>query len=214
MVEKREGIAIQAGLDKSIELMFLAHENWKELKNAAWMHPVVKASFTDRLFDDIDAWTLYGIDINPTSIEILYRLYSDRRINWIVGGLSASENRLIYSNFGDFGVSPCWAVKMTLDELFDGLAINHCDVLMLDIEKSEYELFENYTWRVKPELMLVEIHELPNERERANVLIELIVNNGYEKKAMYENETLEAIDKITPENFHTYSSVNVIFTKK
>ena len=66
-------------------------------------------------------------------------------------------------------------------------------MLALDIEGVEYEIFKDYDWKIKPKVIKVEMHHLPEFASEKDALVGLFESHGY-----------RLIDQITTD-YHEYA---------
>ena len=163
------GVCVQIGLHKTTEYLYLVNPIFQESKQPPAVPEPLKK---------FDKWIYYGIDVDPCSIcEMLNRYPKHPDIHWIAAGISASTKVLKYNSWY-IGESrnhpPFHAAALTFDSLIDGLQLQKIDVLAIDIEGTELELFENYSWRIKPQFIAVESH-----KEQHDTLISMICSKGY-----------------------------------
>ena len=71
--------------------------------------------------------------------------------------------------------------KIQLNTLFEHFGLESVDILMMDIEGTEFEVFEKYDWKIKPRQIYIEAHEL-HDGDDKNELFSIILNQGYTLK--------------------------------
>lgn len=170
------GHCIQIGIDRDAEYIFLTGSDWKvKLYNAdqEWQ-------LDPNIFSDISSWHFYGVDANPHSIAcaaVKYRPLESENIVWCCACIDPAKEAFFV---GDFGFNqPICVPPITLDRLFESLALVDCDLLALDIEGGEYRIFEDYDWQIKPRVIKIEMHHQPHERLEKDGLMILLEEQGY-----------------------------------
>ena len=71
---------------------------------------------------------------------------------------------------------------MTLGEIFEATHVDHCDLLKIDVEGAEYELFEAVspeTW-ARIERVVMETHEVAGRSQ--SELVEVLKAQGFERR--------------------------------
>ena len=167
---------VQIGLCNSAEYLYLTgkiDQNLDELKQLPTQFPKPSKD-----------WQFYGVDCDPTSIHTMLDKYSTEIPNaqFICAGIRAEAglgkfNSWFHTGYG-YTAAPgdgalFGAACLTLEQLFAELGLQAVDVLAMDIEGTEYKVFRNYTWNIKPKFIAVECHGGPDE------ILEIIQNQGY-----------------------------------
>ena len=147
------------------------------------------------LFEDIDKWNYFGIDQNLYSLAHVLDAYNSpstcdlmkqrfMRSKWLcanIGGVNANTvEKMSLGTFRDHKYE-IFVPSLSLSELFEAFQIETIDILMMDIEGSEYKAFKDYDWKIKPRLICIEIH--PEYAESAECAIKLwsdFENQGYQ----------------------------------
>ena len=188
------GNCVQIGIDKTAEYIFLTESDWKlKLHNAddEWQ-------LDPNIFSDISRWNYHGVDANPHSIAcaaVQYR-YLERldlnNVKWICTSIGSMES--MYS-VGEYGFNqPIYTPSITLSRLFALLGLDYnFELLALDIEGMEYEIFKDYDWKIKPKVIKVEMHHPLERSSERHALVRLFESHGY-----------RLIDRITTD-YHEYA---------
>ena len=212
----KSGTAVQIGLDKSLELHYLTSPNWSEDHN--WHdYFFIPQHLAER-------WELFAVDAAPASIEHIRKLHppSDN-LHLICASIGAncdSENRLHYFEERDEKHGMLYedyefhGAKISLLELLRSLGIHErhdFKVLKMDIEYAEYEVLMEYSWELKPVLLILEIHiDRSGETFDHLGLINHIVAQGYYLESAFNNDH-EGNDPILKLEDRVSASINCRF---
>lgn len=177
MVKTPSKTLVQLGLDQVCEYIYVTKPNWTELSDVLGGnegYPFIPQEIWDGC-----VWNYYGVDMREWSIQTVSHFY--RNCDYahfiqaaIVGESGAEVDR------DDFRVG-----RYKLDdaqESFKGVTLNELffktglpDVLVMDIEGCELEVFLSYDWFHKPEFIVVETHTF----DACNAILELMLFSGY-----------------------------------
>ena len=171
------GICVQIGLQHTAEYFYLTCDDWRELN--------CDDRIPDLIVSGVASWKYYGVDCNPYSIQHVTKIYNTG--SWltarIVPNPDYSFREVPLLGFADGkgwhrGVfSPC----VTLSELFRGFHLCSVDVLAIDIEGSEKDVFKHYDWSICPRYMTIEVHSFDrNPQVFKNETVNAIIKGGYE----------------------------------
>lgn len=153
------GNIVQIGVQHTAEYLPLAQagEAWRDLDFGDKRRGLPSLD----VFDDIESWAYYGIDSDPNSIVLMTQRYGDQA-SWILASVCGKPSaRLIKSTnwfFDDNVFKGIYAPVLSLEEIFESMGLDHVEMLILDIEGTEIELFDNYQFAVKPRFISVDIH--------------------------------------------------------
>ena len=165
------GVCIQLGLHNTAEYLYLTEDNWKDIEVDA-LNRVPHSG--------VDEWCYYGIDAEGESISMMLRQHvHNPRAIWIQSYIAPGPTQLVkYKLFGGNEPRPSYfAPTISFDKMLSELNIKRIDVLAVDIEGTEYELFEAYGWNIKPRFISVELH---NTSHTDTSFITLIESIGYD----------------------------------
>lgn len=182
-MSSRNGTCLKIGLDVGAEYSYLVKDNWKEIAASGEGDEHRIPVF------DVDRWNYYGVDANPRSIAHCVERYKDlnERVHFITAAVADASKLVglhlkgpqsgIMNGLNSRVLTPAYS----LDDLLAHLAISSLEILALDVEGSEYMIFEAYSWRIKPVFMDIEVHV---EREHGDAMLTDFVNSikrrGYE----------------------------------
>ena len=188
------GTCLQIGLDGIAEYIYLTHPNWKD-----HMHAHIEPLKHVPKALDYKEWQYFGVDVNPTSIDFMAYRYRLKNAKFIIACVKG-DNKVGFVNYvisriaGDIYkknvtyelnndlVQTCYVVKMSLSTLINLLGLQTLDVLAVDIEGTEQEIFENYDWKIKPRYISVEMHHLfPNFTMNQQEFEAIFTRQGYKK---------------------------------
>ena len=186
---------VQIGLWKSAELLFLANKNYSRAV-CGFPHQLCNdmpdLEFTDEELES--EWSYFGVDSDPGSITYLsYRFVTHPNVHWVNAKIiHGGEVKLVQGNINwseDWAVDRAFVCGVSLGKLFEHLGIIYCDLLVMDIEGAEIEVFENYDWNLKPNKIFVELHRLPDgDRDEFSRIRDAIVPAGYNLNTVYDND--------------------------
>jgi hypothetical protein len=117
------------------------------------------------------------------------------RQNMEVNGFSkyAIETALVGMGgaLADFG-----ARRLTMHELFDSHGLQHVDLVKIDIEGSEFELFQNSNWLRRVKFLSMEVHPTHGD---VRLIAEGLATNGF--VSVFADENLRRLPKIQGATF-------------
>jgi len=199
-------VCVQIGLCESLEGMYLVYPSDNFVNNTKYRYAnnmeVVRSLLDDLKGDD---WYYWGVDSDIASVFYLVQEYGgylrNERCHLLlasVGGeTKISQGDLFWSmptHSGRFKyLNPPFyngsvlRPELSLKDLFFYLGLPSVDLLILDCEGSEYEIFENYDFSVKPKCIVVECHPRTDSRfirpigkdSEADEMNKLLSGNGY-----------------------------------
>ena len=182
------GIAIQIGAYTEVEYAYLLNPNWQEV-----MQTVPEIKHLPTKLQVIENWSVYAIDCDPSSCLYIRERYPDVHcINaYITGnkrGIRESYlsdafhilHALEFYDISDYQGRRYFISQTPFDDIISSLELTHIDVLAVDIESAEVELFENYSWCIKPRFLAIEFHDCFLDISRID-FEEVILNQGYRK---------------------------------
>lgn len=150
------GVCIQIGIGFTPEYIYLVEPNWK--RKVDFMHPIWQ--IPQQLIKEIDNWVYYGIDSDPYSLAFAMRAHQNKKdVTWVNAYISDSDKPLA-EPLSELGVT-FHAPVTTFDAVLDHLKLTQIDLLAIDIEGDEINLFESYSWRYLPKYIAVEVHGNP-----------------------------------------------------
>ena len=177
------GTAVQIGLHASLELDFLSSAGYREVEHDINQSHPFDWGFV-KMFG-FDVFHVFGIDADPESVRRMtkeYKLTDNIQIvNACVSGISRQLNPVIVDL--DYTASQpherILVPTLSLEDLFQCLPIEEgIDVLLMDIDGAEWDVFAYYPWTVKPTHVIMEVTEI-HEKTKAD-FIALMTEAGYE----------------------------------
>ena len=74
--------------------------------------------------------------------------------------------------------------SLTLDSLFNKHNVCSVDFMKVDVEGSEFDIFKNYSWNLKPTMLKVETRHWEGKEQYHNIsieipMLEMLKSNGY-----------------------------------
>ena len=165
---------VQIGLDHKAELACLVFKE-KEVREK-WTRQIFRSL---HIPDDMGCeFDYYGIDCNAGSIDFCARRYWDvEKATWICASIVADSScRMFIDNripqqpsFMYWGYKNAVAT-LTLNELFT--ATGGVDLLVMDIEGHEHEIFRNYDFEFKPKYVYLSQHRHTEIAETNQTIIQ------------------------------------------
>lgn len=158
----KTGIVMQIGIYTVADYAYLSEPNWQQV-----MRKVSELKHVPPQLHHIKDWKYIGVDCDVASIAAMSRQIQNAIWcpRFITGKDTGHTYRYSSDAFEDitgipFGLSApnVFIHKTPLSDFLKELEISHLDVLAVDIEGSEVELFENYDWQVKPTYLPIEFH--------------------------------------------------------
>ena len=155
----RVGLCVQIGLDFTAEMAYLTRDDWRKQTRKT----IVPDRIPKSVAKDFDSWEYIGIDSNQESVDKLQEQFPNQTF-------------------------VCAEIKdgKDLDNLYKEIGISKVDVLKVDIEGDEYNLFNSYCSDIVPTFVSVECHRwYHHEHEMLNMHAR---NNmqGFERGNGYE----------------------------
>ena len=177
--------ALQLGLYTAADWAFLTQEDWvKEMETQRPQHQLPNI-YTD----DPSPFRYFGVDVSPDSINAVRENYKDYdNVFFLVCGVGDKHAIQNFPNkFYDMEINNWYEfhkekkdalfVFMPLSFLIENLGIEELALLAVDIDGHEDEAFHNISdWKIKPELITIEISSLWMETEEHP---KKIVDAGY-----------------------------------
>jgi len=185
-----KGVAIQIGLYTEAEYSYLIQPNWQQVMQ----EEIEQLKHVPEVFEAIQDWHFIGIDCDPGSILVMRERFPDviTCINaFVTGNKKGVVKRYLSDAFhiihdiaffdlSDYPVREFWIPQTPFDEIVSSLGLSHIDVLAVDIEGGEVELFENYSWEIVPKFLSIEFHDCFLEIPRHD-FEKIFVSQGYTK---------------------------------
>ena len=174
---RKIGICVQIGLQHNAEYLYLTRDDWRELN--------CDSRIPDLIAGGVGLWKYYGIDCNPHSIQYVTKTHHTG--NWLTARIVPNPDYSFReAPILGFGVGKGWhrgvfSSCVTLSELFRGFHLCSVDVLAMDIEGSERDIFKHYDWTIRPCYMTIEIHSFNrNPKVFKDETVNAIIKGGYE----------------------------------
>lgn len=150
----RQGVCVQIGLHLTAEFLYLAHGNWRELMG----EQVEMKRLPMSMVEGFQSWRYYGVDSDVASIGKMLEKYGNvSNSNWVHAAVGMHSDQLMKLSShiagGHFLGFAC-----SLQRLFGMLNLRQVDVLNIDVEGYEIQIFEDYDWVIKPRYISVEVH--------------------------------------------------------
>ena len=170
------GTVVQIGLETSTEFFWLRHHgfNWFDVScdpNKRWGPPIPAEKF-----EDVDSWNYVGVDEDINSI-LLHSGRYETAGTWVVARMGSGVpvlNGVTSFHWHKNKFKGCYVPCITLSQLFEGLGCSTVEILAVDIEGSEFELFENYDWSLFPRLIHVELHAFEVELWESSEMVDAL----------------------------------------
>ena len=163
---------LQIGIQKFAEYTYLVgHQDSRDDK--IWKPPDLLPS---------DKWNYYGVDGDPSCI-LDWNSKCIPNTKWINVFLDTQSGIINVNsipdslNFYSEEFRNLFVGKLTLSQLISSLEIKTLEILVMDIEGLELEVFSEYNWNLRPKYLIVETHT----ENIKNSLIGLFLNNGYQE---------------------------------
>ena len=184
---RQKGNCVQIGLHESAEGIYLAEEDWKLAVLHLDKKKICGMSWEFLNAFDYLAWNYYGIDADPASVlklieewgvsedfKFIQALVCER-----TGGLVRSWHHLDYS-MDPKPRQPYYCVSINLSDLLNQLEDEpgSIDLLIVDVDTYEWEIFRNYDFSVKPKYICTEVN-LFDTNDDIEEFSELFRKHGY-----------------------------------
>ena len=189
------GVCVQLGLHNTAEFYLLTNYNWIDKIDPNDF----ELKLIPKYFPDVISWSYYGVDYNPCSIARMIQKYPERpKAHWICAAVLSYRKKLASVAWDWDNNKNVWASAITLKEIliFAGGSI---DILKMDIEGAEIEIFQTYDFQIKPKYLSISLHPAENKKERAHNgvhLSSILEENGY--KVFCRSDELTGILKDVP----------------
>ncbi len=175
---------IQVGIANNAEYTYLVgHQD-----------PSDKPVWKPEEYTPSENWNYYGVDADPMSI-LNWNKYEIPNTKWI--NVFLAQEPGIAETFeisgmnkdhqADIGLD-VYVGKITLTQLINNLKLDEIEILVMNINGHEFEVFHEYDWQIKPKYLIVETHSDDIE----NTLSGLFEAQGYvsiEKRNTDQNTT-------------------------
>ena len=175
------GTAIQIGLHKSLELDSLATTGYREVE-----HDINASHAFDWEFIKMfgfDCFHVWGIDADPESVWQMTKEYEFIDTIQIVNAHIAGQSGILKNTvIGlDYSASEphdrILIPSVSLEDLFACLKADSVDILFIDVDGAEWEIFENYSWDIQPTHIISEVTEIGGKTKTD--FIDLLSDAGY-----------------------------------
>ena len=131
---------LQIGLYETAEGLYLAHPN-KELKEENPRESIYVPEGWES-----DEWRYIGVDASSDSIEFVKQKYGEGKDwEWVLAGVGDE----VYSD----------GFTCSLKDLLSRLGITGLDILAMDVEGHEFDIFRTYDFSIRPKCVFVEYHD-------------------------------------------------------
>ena len=132
-----------------------------------------------------DRWYYYGVDSDPVN-TVDWNQKQIPNTNWInvfisnepgviniesVENMAPRNKQLLGQTF--------FVGKITLSQLIENLNLNSLEILAMDLNGYEIEVFDEYDWDIKPQYLIIEA--INSDITIKDSLAQLFANNGYEE---------------------------------
>lgn len=170
---QKKGVCVQIGIQDSADFAYLADRDWQSKMET---EPPLK-SVPEAVADGIERWEYYGIDADCVWIAEMLKRDHPPNTHWIQAFIAAADGRVceFESMMSETRIRPFATVSVTLDTLLQDLEITNVDVLAVDVEGAEFDVFEAYDWSIKPRYITVECH---GDRQVTNVANEKLLDQN------------------------------------
>lgn len=168
---------VQIGIERQAEFIYVTQPNWERLKAinpAGWEYPFIP----EELWDD-NVWMYYGVDMADWIIEDIQPTYHTEHAKfitaclWEQSGISLKMDGYRVDRYTENTIAEKELISTSLSDLFKKTGLP--DVLVVDIEGAELEVFRGYDFTHKPEFIVVETHT----HDACNEILKVMLNNGY-----------------------------------
>lgn len=167
---------VQIGLNKTAECLYLAN---KDVPKDACGAPG-DLNLPEEL--EQYEWRFFGVDSDVNSISMLANRFPIHPYcHWINARIIPRGVQIVDDtmNWCDYYKNQTVTVLGTdLSHLFKHLNLDTIDLLVMDIEGAEWDIWEAYDWLIKPDILLIELHKL-NENYTLEKMNNLILSQGY-----------------------------------
>ena len=173
---------VQVGLWQSAEYIFLAAGKLPKLyrenptNSEVLLFPGEAMLYPEEYHDG--EWQYFGIDCDPASVVLMSNKYDliTGNIDWVCAKIIPKGMKLVegYANWASHSTVKIYELGINLSTLFQELNLDAVDLLVVDIEGAEYEIFDEFDFEIKPKFIILEIHPTPEQSvkegfERINV---------------------------------------------
>ncbi len=169
---------IQIGLFKCCEYIYVTQNNWGSMDNI--LNERMEDVTLPKQIRSNSPMFYYGVDMCQKSIEYVSRRYSNlNNCEFIRKLIYNTNDGIIYHDDlqpdGKIGGNEKETSKsITLDKLLK--TIDHkVKVIVMDVEGSELDILESYSFSIKPDCFAIESHNT----YITNRLIDIMRSNGY-----------------------------------
>ena len=183
---QKKGVCVQIGIQDSADFAYLADRDWQAKMETA---PPLKR-IPEAVANGFQAWKYYGIDADCVWIAEMLKRDHPPNTHWIQAFIATADGQVceVESMMSETRIRPFATVSVTLDTLLQDLEITDVDVLVVDVEGAEMEIFEAYDWGIKPRYITVECHgdrhvpNVANEKlldQNVGEMIDFLKSKGY-----------------------------------
>lgn len=172
--------AIQMGLGRYTEYLYLSYPNWSEIPDS--QHPWV--SVPESLKENTEPFRYYGLDINPESIALLANMhYDNENASFMCVGVGERQNILEPDDKITDGGYPFLKGRinflvMPFSDIIRMLDISDISVLAVDVDGYEPGLVRDMRkWDILPTYITMEMHY---DKDMCSRLCQDIQSYGYE----------------------------------
>jgi len=180
MINNDTGICIQIGLYTKAEYFFVTDADYT--LSSRKLPEAITAPYTQ--------WRYYGIDQDCGSIAFMIGKYDDiENAMWIQAAINRDSRLKKITSWKVRGRRKFYMKSTTLETLFSDLNLPRIDVLAMDIEGDEREVFENYPWTIYPRFMNIEVHKTGNKYtldDNKTFIRNLMEQHGYVTLASFD----------------------------
>ena len=163
---------VQIGLNQTCEYIYVAEPNWPSLKDL--IDDREFPFIPEELWEDGEAWNYYGVDMSDHSINVVSAKYGDLpNVHFIKALIYGSDTEEVKNNAWTVGRGGIIQKTMSLATLFR--TTGYPNVLIMDVEDSEYVIFNGYDFQHKPEIIMLETHS----HKSYHATLKILLNQGY-----------------------------------
>ena len=184
---RRKGNCVQIGLHDSAEGIYLAREDWRFAVSQFDKEKACGTSWEFLNAFDYLAWNYYGIDADPASILKLIEAWGlSEDYKFIQAFVTAKTGEIVEGwHHLDYEQEPeprqpYYCVSINLSDLLNQLEDEpgSIDLLIVDVDTYEWEIFRNYDFSVKPKYICTEVN-LFDTNDDIEEFSEMFRKHGY-----------------------------------
>ena len=145
-------ICMQIGLHATAEMVYLTESDWRA--------QIAEQPLVNQVPDifDYPKWIYFGIDCDPGSVILQEAKYRYEDAYWMCAKI-APESNFTHSFVRNHLLVP----SLSFSSLLKLLDLDRIDVLKMDIEGCELEIFESYDFKIRPRFLSIETHDIYRE---------------------------------------------------